>query len=60
MISTVADQSIDILFAIETICYFPKKAEVLNAVYKKLKSNSAFLLFDIFLGSAKKAIGSNQ
>lgn len=56
MISTVADQSMDIIFAIETICYSPQKAEVLNAVYKKLKSNSTFLIFDIFLGQPRKQL----
>lgn len=55
-ISTVADQSMDIVFAIETICYSPNKAGVLNAVYKKLKGNSTFLLFDIFLGQPRKEL----
>lgn len=55
-ISTVADQSIDIVFAIETICYSPSKAKVLNAVYKKLKGNTTFLLFDIFLGQPRETL----
>lgn len=56
MISTIADRSIDIVFAIETICYSSQKTKLLNAVYKKLKKNSTFLLFDIFLGQPRKEL----
>lgn len=56
IISTVEDQSMDIVFAIETLCYSPNKAGVLNSVYKKLKGNTTFLLFDIFLGQPRKKL----
>lgn len=55
-ISTVSDQAIDIVFAIETICYSPHKAEVLKAVYKKLKTNGEFLIFDIFLDQPREQL----
>lgn len=56
IISTVGDQSVDAVFAIETICYSPRKAEVLNAVYKTLKDNGTFLLFDIFLDQRREQL----
>ncbi len=52
-ISSIKDNSIDLAFAIETICYSLHKRDVVTAVQRKLKAGGTFLIFDIFLGSTK-------
>ncbi|MBD5098617.1 MAG: methyltransferase domain-containing protein [Clostridiales bacterium] len=56
IISAVKNQSVDTVFAIETTCYSPHKAKLLDAVYKTLKGNGTFLLFDIFLGQRREQL----
>ena len=53
-ITQIEDESIDIAFAIETICYSSHKRKMLEAVYHKLKRNGILIIFDIFLQYPKE------
>ena len=55
-ISSIEDNSIDFVFAIETICYSSHKQDMFAAVRRKLKAGGTFLIFDIFLGSPRESL----
>jgi ubiquinone/menaquinone biosynthesis C-methylase UbiE len=47
-LSQFEDNSFDIVFVIEALCYSTQKLEVLREVKKKLKENGIFIVFDAY------------
>lgn len=46
LLSKIPDNSIDLIFAIETLCYSTNKEKLFHVLYQKLKPNGKIIVFD--------------
>lgn len=54
------NESIDLVFAIETICHSTKKDVVLREVHKKLKEGGLFIIFDGYSNRSENKLTENE
>ncbi len=59
-LSRYADNSYDIVFEIEAVCYSSHKETVLAQVYKKLKKGGVFLLFDGYAAKPTNQLSQDE
>lgn len=59
-LSTYADDSIDIVFVIEALCYSGDKAQVLSEVKRVLKKNSVFIILDGYVKKPRTEMTKDQ
>lgn len=57
-LSCIPNASIDVVFAIETICYSTQKEKLFHLLYEKLKPNGILIIFDGY--SCKKRCNYSQ
>lgn len=57
-LSCISNASIDVVFAIETICYSTQKNKLFELLYQKLKPNGILIIFDGY--SCKKRCNYSQ
>lgn len=59
-LSNYRNESIDIVFVIEALCYSTKKEKVLSEVKRVLKKNGVFIIFDGYLCSDRSKLNDDQ
>ncbi len=59
-LSGLADNTYDIVFAIETLCYSTDKPQVLREVKKKLTPGGKFIIFDIYRHPRDRPLSSSE
>jgi arsenite methyltransferase len=59
-LSQFEDNSYDIVFVIEALCYSKQKLEVLREVKKKLKENGIFIVFDAYKRDRASPISESE
>ncbi|MGZ4916036.1 MAG: class I SAM-dependent methyltransferase [Halobacteriota archaeon] len=59
-LSGLADNTYDIVFAIETLCYSTNKSQVFHEVKQKLKPGGKFIIFDIYRHPRAKPLSPSE
>ena len=59
-LSKFENNSFDIVYAIETLCYSTNKQKIFNEVYRILKKDGLFIIFDGYTATDKKNISKED
>lgn len=59
-LSGFKDNSYDLVFAIETLCYSTDKLQVFHEVKKKLRPGGKFIIFDLYHGNRARPLSPSE